>query len=184
MKRGSAVDDARIEALLASLGQISPATRRRRAPRRVRRLVLVGAVLAVLAGGGAFAATKVFGPLHNAELTPPRTPLTCSGVIGQSADHAAAYFSAHGYQVSWRLMHWGSEVERGGQGSGPQAIGGSQSKTVETPQAIGGSHSDIVETPPPDSVVWDVTQIGPDQVIVQVQAPNDPNAPQLSPPKC
>jgi hypothetical protein len=170
MKTESEVADVHIETFLAPLARIRPAARQRPEPHPVRRLVLVATVLILLIGGGAFAATKVFGPLHHAVITPPRTPITCSGVIGGSAHHAATYFATHGYQVSWRFMHWGAQVESGVQGSGVQAIG--------------GSHSETIEKPPPDSVVWDATRVGPNQVIVQVQAPDDPNAPQLVQPNC
>lgn len=170
-------DEARIDAFLAPLDEIPPAsipqlepvTQRRRP--RVRSVALVATTLVVAAGGAAVAATQVFGPLHDVKQQPDSNSLTCSGVIGEPANQASAYFSSHGYHVSWRYEQFGSKVD----GSGAPG----------TPTAISGNYTSTVDEPPAGSAVADVLSAengDPKSAIVLVRDPDDPNAPRIVPP--
>lgn len=162
-------EEARVEQFLSPLGAISPATRRPRPPVRVRRLAAIALAAVVIFGGGAIAATRVFGPLHNATITPIPTRLSCSGLIASSGDRAASYLAAHGYRVSWRFQTFGSKVLSPAHGSQPGAVAG---------------YSKTVATPPAGSIVSDVLRIGPHSVVVLTQGRDDPNAPRIVPPSC
>jgi hypothetical protein len=164
-------DDPRIEAFLSPLARIAPAARRPRPPVRVRRLAVI--VLALVAiTGVAVAATRGshHGPLHHATLTPIASALTCSGIIGKSPKHAAAYLSAHGYKVSWRFETYAGRALSKPHGSRPGFVEG---------------HSKTLARPRPGTVVSDVAPTDtPKYVVVFTQARGDPNAPRIVPPKC
>jgi hypothetical protein len=164
-------DDPRVEAFLSPLARIAPAARRPRPPVRVRRLALVALGLVAITGV-AVAATRNshHGPLHHVIATPNPSPLTCSGIIGKSPKHAAAYLSAHGYKVSWRF-----ETSAGHALSKPH---GTQPGAVE-------GYSKTVAKPPAGTVVSDVAPTDtPKYVVVFTQARSDPNAERIVPPKC
>jgi hypothetical protein len=171
MKATNDFEDARVEAFLAPLSKLAPATRRACRPLRVSRLALALAGGLLLAGGVAVAATNVFGPLHDVNGTPDPSPLTCSGLVGAPATDAASYLEAHGYQVSWRFLTYSDTALSQPHGSTPGAVEG---------------HSQIVPGPPPGSVVSNLGPLpdDPTTVIVFTQAANDPNAPQIGSPNC
>jgi hypothetical protein len=173
-------DDQRVRELLSPFERVDPVVRRRSLPRQRRRtmlLVLAGVAAAGMIAAAALAATGVFGPLHEAKLqvAPPNVVLdsgrACE-LIGGTAAHAETVLSQNGYQIEWRFQHWGTQVLT--------------PATSTTPGAIGGGYTTTPKTVPPTSVVWDIT---PDTraaktVFVFVQAPDDPNAPQIVTPAC
>ncbi len=175
-------DDDLVRALLAPLERVRPVTLPR-APRRTRPLrrplliaVAIGAAM-LLVGGLALAGA--FGPLHNATLKPnaPTLPLPNSStlacqLIGQPAEKAAALLTQDGYQIEWRFQHWGGQSVSPGNST--------------TPGAVSGGYTSAPESVPADSVIWDITpdERAPNKLFVFVQAPNDPNAPTITPPTC
>jgi hypothetical protein len=162
-------EESRVESFLSPLGAIPPAARRRPPPVRVRRLALVAIALVAIAGV-AIAATRHPGPLHRTTLTPIPSPLTCSGIIGRSADRAAAYLSAHGYKISWRFETYAGHALSQPHGSRPGMVEG---------------YSNTVAGPPAKSLVEDVAPTNrPKSVVVFTQARGDLNAPRIVPPKC
>jgi hypothetical protein len=165
------LEDPRVKAFLSPLGRLAPATRRQPAPIRVRRFAVLALALIAIAGV-AVAATRTsqHGPLHHVTMTPNPSPLTCSGIIGNSSGQAGAYLSAHGYQVSWRFETFAGHALSKPHGSQPGAVEG-YSKTVARPPA-GTIVSDIA---PSDRAK---------HVIVFTQGRGDPNAPRIVPPKC
>ena len=182
MKATNDFEDARVEAFLAPLAKVAPATRHAHRPLRVRRLGLALAGALLLAGGVAVAATNVFGPAHYIDNTPSPSSWTCSGLIGESGADVGAYLQAHGYsvaagakpgphQASWRFLTYSDTVLRQPNGSTPGAIEG---------------HSEVVPGPPPGSVVSNILAVSadPPSLIVFTQAANDPNAPQVTAPQC
>jgi hypothetical protein len=152
--------------------------------RRVRRPVLgvVAAVagVAILAFAGLATAGAIgFGPLHGASISPNPPTLTTAAssdlacrLIGQSAGKAETLLSQSGYQIEWRFQHWGTQTAQSGDGS--------------TPGAVTGGYASEPSTVPADSVVWDigVDSRSPKMLLVFVQAPDDPNAPTITPPNC
>jgi len=177
-----AADDELVRELLAPLARVQPVTLRRttRRHRRPHRMLLAAAALAAALLVGGLALAGVFGPLHNAVLKPnaPTLPSpVVSGIacrlIGQSAGTAQTVLTQHGYQIGWRFQHWGT-----------QATGTDNNPTA--PQAVTGGYTSTPATVPPDSIVWDITPDDrtPNMLFVFVQAPNDPNAPTISPPSC
>ncbi len=169
MGKGHDLEDARLEAFLAPLAGVAPATKRPREPLRVRRLALIAVALAVLVAGVAVAATRLSGPLHHDTITPIHSPLTCSGIIGRSAEHAESYLSSRGYRVFWRSQTYNSKPLSQPHGSTPGSVSG---------------YSQPLRTPPANAVVWNAIRIGRRGVFVFTQARNDPNAPRIVAPKC
>lgn len=142
----------------------------RRVPKRV--VWVVAAAVALLCVGGALAYFVAFGPLHNAQIVPDaKGPGACQ-LLGRTAADASTYFDAHGLTISWRFTRWPSASPK-------------TTVTETAPgqaQAVGGGFTSAPETVPPDSVVWNISSVETDPalVIVFVEAPNDPDAPQLT----
>jgi hypothetical protein len=177
-------DDDIVRELLAPFERVQPVSlsRRPRRPRRSRPLMLAAAIAGVavlvfasLATAGAIG----FGPLHGASISPnppslaggATSALACN-LIGQTAGQAEAALHQSGYRIEWRFQHWGS-----------QSV---QSADKNAPSGVTGGYSSEPQTVPADSIVWD---IGADTrsantFFVFVEAPNDPNAPTLTPPNC
>jgi hypothetical protein len=176
-------DDDIVRELLAPFERVQPVRLRRGPrPRRSRPLVLAAAAagVAVLAFASLATAGAIgFGPLHGASIS-PNSPTLATGsastlacnLIGQTAGQAETALHQKGYQIEWRFQHWGSQPV---QSAGKNAPGG-----------VTGGDSSEPQTVPADSVVWDIdadTRYA-DTLFVFVEAPNDPNAPTLSPPNC
>lgn len=175
-------DDDIVRELLAPFERVQAVSLSRSPrPRRSRPLLLAAALVGVavlvfasLATAGAIG----FGPLHSASISPnpPLTTGTASALacnlIGQSAGQAETALHRNGYQIEWRFQHWGSQPVH--------------SADKNAPSGVAGGYSSEPQTVPADSVVWD---IGADTrsantFFVFVEAPNDPNAPTLTPPNC
>lgn len=176
-------DDDIVRELLAPFDRVQPVgLSRSPRPRRSRPLIIaaVTAGVAVLVFAGLATAGAIgFGPLHGTSISPsPPTlatgatsTLACN-LIGQSAGQAETVLHQNGYQIEWRFQHWGSQPV--------------QSRDKNAPSGVTGGYSSEPQTVPADSVVWD---IGADTrsantFFVFVEAPNDPNAPTLTPPNC
>jgi hypothetical protein len=184
-----------VRALLAPLARAEPVLLGSTRPaRRWRRRALLGAgVAASLAVvGGGMAAAGVFGPLHGVTLQPgaPDVPLsgtTACQLIGQTAAQADKTLTENGYRVEWRFMRWGDEslpavpVSTTGPGTTDD-----ETVTPAPAGAVVGGFSSAPTTVPGDSVVWQMFTDGHASrtVLVFVEAPNDPNAPTISPPDC
>ncbi|MBS1878598.1 MAG: hypothetical protein JST31_03700 [Actinobacteria bacterium] len=172
-------DDERVVAeFLQPLSELQPASRpaagraRRPVRRTVRRTTVVAFVAICLGTGGALAATGVFGPLHDVTLQPPANPISCSGLIGRPAGAAIRFFSAHGYSVSWRYQTFGTTVVE------PSHPG--------EPTGVVGGRSTEVERPPHGTVLFDAEIVGgadSKRVIAFAVDRDDPNAPQVQPPR-
>jgi hypothetical protein len=172
------IDDRDLKQFLSPLREVvpvpvpSPSTRVPRSGRargQIRRVLLLAALIATL-GAAAFGATRVFGPLHGTELTPPPSGLTCSGIIGESAAKADAYLEVHHFRVSWRLERFGSKVV--------------PSTEPDEPTGVEGGRAIHVAEPPPGTVLFDIARVGPGasrRVIATVIEKDDPNAPTLTP---
>ena len=160
--------------VLARAEHRSPVAQRRWTPVPRRALVAATLAAAALIFGG-LAIAGAFGPLHAATLAVnPSTVGGASGVpacdlVGKRADHVAAVLAGHGIGVEWRYTHWGTSVASTG---------------ATSPSAVTGGTTDAVSSVPNDSVVWDVVADGTTKAFVFVQAPNDPNAPRISPEAC
>jgi hypothetical protein len=176
-------DDDIVRELLTPFERVQPVRLRHHPrPRRSRPLLVAaaaagvaGLVFASLATAGAIG----FGPLHGASISPnPPTlttgamsPLACN-LIGQTAGPAETALHQNGYRIEWRFQRWGSQPV--------------PSADKNAPGGVAGGYSSEPQTVPADSVVWD---IGADTrsantFFVFVEAPNDPNAPTLTPPNC
>src|SRR5581483_3134466 len=140
MSHDNDLEERRVKSFLAPLAEIPPATRARRAPIKLWRLITVAVGLTGVAAAGAVAATQT-GSLHEVTAQPDPSPLTCSGVIGEPPQQAQSYFEEHGYKISWRYDTFDA-----------QAI---EEPSASQPGAVGG-YSREVETPPTDSIVSDV----------------------------
>lgn len=176
-------DDDIVRELLAPFERVQPVSLSRRPrSRRSRPLVLAAAAagVAVLAFAGLATAGAIgIGPLRSASISPnaptladgATSTLACN-LIGQTAGQAETVLHQNGYQIEWRFQHWGSQS--------------AQNADKNAPSAITGGYASEPQTVPADSVVWD---IGADTrsantLFVFVEAPNDPNAPTLTPPNC
>lgn len=169
MNAENELEEIRVTALLAPLAQIAPARRAGRPPIRLRRLAALAVGLMAVAGAGAAAATQ-FGALHEVTEQPDPSPLTCSGIIGESPQEAQSYLDAHGYKISWRYETFDSQAIQQPSGSQPGAVGG---------------YSREVDNPPADTIVSDALPTNhPHEVIVFTQGKDDPNAPIVVPPDC
>jgi hypothetical protein len=176
-------DDDIVRELLAPFERVQPVSLARRPrPRRSRPLMLTAATagIAVLAFASLATAGAIgIGPLHGASISPNPPALTTGtastlacNLIGQTAGRAETALHQNGYQIEWRFQHWGSQP--------------AQHADKDTPGAVAGGYASEPQTVPADSVVWD---IGADTrsantLFVFVEAPNDPNAPTLTPPNC
>lgn len=173
-------EDEVVRDLLAPFARVEPVRLRRRPARRARPWIVAAAagvvailVLASLATAGAF------GPLHGASIsptpptltTPASSDLVCS-LIGQTASRAETLLHQSDYQIEWRYQHWGTQIARTGSGT--------------SPGAVTGGYTTEPATVPADSIVWDIGTDSrtPKALFVFVQAPNDPNAPTVTPPAC
>ena len=176
-------DDDIVRALLAPLARVQPVSLRRgpRA-RRPRPLALAAAavVVAVLAFASLATAGAIgFGPLHGASISPnpptlatgAKSTLACN-LIGQTAGQAETVLHQNGYQIEWRFQHWGSQP--------------AQNTDKNAPGPVTGGYSSEPQTVPAESVVWDIDADtrSANTLYVFVEAPNDPNAPTLTPPNC
>ncbi len=176
-------DDDIVREILAPFERVQPVSLSRRPrPRRSRPLILAAATagVAVLAFASLATAGAIgFGPLHGASISPNPPTLTTGAtntlacnLIGQTAGQAETALHQHGYRIEWRFQHWGSQPVH--------------SADKNAPSGVTGGYSSEPQTVPADSVVWD---IGADTrsantFFVFVEAPNDPNAPTLTPPNC
>ncbi len=175
-------DDDIVRELLAPFERVQPVSLRRGPrPRRSRPLLLAAATAGVavlaffsLATAGAIA----FGPLHGASISPNPPTLTTGAtntlacnLIGQTAGQAETALHEKGDQIEWRFQTCGSQPA---QNTDKNAPGGVIGYTSE-PQTV-----------PADSVVWDISADtrSANRFFVFVEAPNDPNAPTLTPPNC
>ena len=138
--------------------------------RRLPKATLAFAGALALAGGGAFAATQVLGPLHDVNATPDPTPLACAGLIGKPSTDAASYLAAHGYHAVWHFY----DYSRAKALSEPNGT---------TPGAVQVPEQDF-SGPPPGSVVSNVIATGPTSAVVETYSPNDPSAPSVGQPAC
>jgi hypothetical protein len=176
-------DDDNIRELLAPFERVQPVRLRRRPrPRRSRPLILAAAAagVAVLAFASLATAGAIgFGPLHGASISPNPPTLTSGAastfacnLIGQTAGQAEAALHQNGYQIEWRFQHWGSQPV--------------QSADKNAPGGVTGGYTSEPQTVPADSVVWDIDADtrSDNALFVFVEAPNDPNAPTLTPPNC
>jgi hypothetical protein len=140
--------------------------------RRRNRLVwALAAALALICAGGALAYAIVAGPLHNATLIPDATGPGACQLIGKTAADASTYFGAQGVTIWWRFSHWPSS-------SAPATAPATPGEAT----MVGGGFTSSPATVPTDSIVWNTMPVEGDssRVIVFVEAPNDPNAPQLT----
>lgn len=176
-------DDDTVRELLAPFERVQPVSlSRRQRPRRSRPLILAAAAagVAVLAFASLATAGAIgFGPLHGASISPSPPTLTSGAtstlacnLIGQTAGQAETVLHQNGYQIEWRFQHWGGQPV--------------QSGDKNAPSGVAGGYSSEPQTVPADSVVWDISadSRSPNRLFVFVQAPNDPNAPTVTPPNC
>lgn len=176
-------DDDIVRELLAPFERVQPVSLSRGPrPRRSRALIFAAAtagvavlVFASLATAGAIG----FGPLHGASISPNPSTLTTGAtstlachLIGQTAGQAETVLHQNGYQIEWRFQHWGSKP--------------AQNAEKNAPSGVSGGYSSDSQTVPADSLVWDigVDTRSANTFFVFVEAPNDPNAPTLTPPNC
>jgi hypothetical protein len=176
-------DDDIVRELLAPFERVQPVSLSRRPrPRRSRPLILAAAAagVAVLAFASLATAGAIgFGPLHGASISPSPPTLTTGAtstlacdLIGKTAVQAETALRQHGFQIEWRFQTWGSQT--------------TQNADKNAPGGLSGGYSSEPQTVPADSIVWD---IGADTrsantLFVFVEAPNDPNAPTVTPPNC
>lgn len=171
--------------------------RRSRLPSISRRWAVGGLIAATVLSAGGLATARAtglldFGPLHQATLdVSPTTLVGTSGqistceLIGKRADQVEATLAASGIGIEWRFQHWGTVVETTGDSS-PAAAAQAGAQTVADAEAVSGGSSDAVSSVPDDSIVWDAVpdDQSPNMAFVFVEAPNDPNAPTVSPTGC
>lgn len=148
--------------------------------------VLIAAGLATASGAGLLH----FGPLHRATLEVAPTTLvgangqisTCN-LIGKRADQVATTLASRGIVIEWRYQHWGTVTVSTGDGSPASAA---QANAHAAAVAVTGGNSHAVSSVPGDSIVWDASpdSRSPNEAFVFVEAPNDPNAPTISPTGC
>ncbi len=176
-------DDDVVRELLAPFERVQPVRLKRRPRgRRSRPLMLAAAMagIAVLAFASLATAGAIgFGPLHGASISPNPPTLTTGAtstlacnLIGQTAGQAETVLHQNGYQIEWRFQHWGSQPVH--------------NADKNAPDGVAGGYSSEPQTVPADSVVWDISadSRSADKLFVFVQAPNDPNAPTVTPPNC
>lgn len=137
---------------------------------RKRVVWAVAAALALLCAGGALAYAIVAGPLHDSKLVPDATGPGACQLIGGTAADATTYFGARGITISWRLTRWPSTNSATSTAAAPNQA-----------QTVPGGFTSAPASVPPDSIVWNTVPLEGDasRVIVFVESPNDPDAPQL-----
>lgn len=177
-------DDDIVRELLEPFERVQGVSLRRSSrPRRYRPLLLAAAIagLAVLLVFASLATAGAigFGPLHGASISPNPPTLTTGAtstlacdLIGQTAGQAETTLHQNGYEIEWRFQHWGSQPV--------------QTADKNAPSGVTGGYSSEPQTVPADSVVWDIDADtrSANTFFVFVEAPNDPNAPTLTPPNC
>jgi hypothetical protein len=176
-------DDDIVREILAPFERVQPVSLSRRPrPRRSRPLILAAAtaLIAVLAFASLATAGAIgFGPLHGASISPNPPTLTTGAtstlacnLIGQTAGQAETVLRQNGYQIEWRFQRWGSQPV--------------QNADKDAPSGVTGGYTSEPQTVPAESVVWDINADtrSANTFFVFVEAPNDPNAPTLTPPNC
>lgn len=162
----------------ALLKTIADSQRRGHTLRRVRRflspsprrLALSITALVFLLSGGAVAADRIFGPLHDVTFKPNANDVTCLNVVGKPGPEAATLLEERGFEVSWRFTRWGDRVL--------------PADTPSEPKAVTGGFDRTVQQPPQGSVVYDALPLNDGSYVVFVHDPDDPNAPQTEERQC
>ena len=184
--------------VLARAGQRGLSPVRARLRLRASRWALAGALVAAAGlGVGGLAIADAFGPLHGAtiEISPMTVGgpggISSCGLIGKSAGEVASTLAGRGIGIEWRFTRWGTESASTAGTPEPttpreRAAASAQgaAQTVGQAQAVTGGSSDAVSSVPDDSIVWDVVPDGGTKAFVFVEAPNDPNAPNVSTQNC
>lgn len=166
------------------LARVTKHPRPRRRLRASRR-ALAGAMVAAAGlsvGGFALADAVEHGPLHGGRIdvdaaTLPGGISSCE-LIGKPAGQVSARLASSGIGIEWRFTHWGTTVASTALTS-PAVAAQAYAHAVAQAEAVTGGSSDAVSSVPDDSVVWDVVPDGQTKAFVFVEAPNDPNAPQI-----
>lgn len=157
--------------------------------------MIVGIAIAAILTAGGLATARAAGVIslfeapHRAtiELTPSRLVGTAGEIwncslVGKTADQAATMLAAGGIGIEWRFQDWGSVTGIGGDGSpaGDRQAVAANARAAAI--AAGGGDSTAVSSAPGDSIVWNALPDNeePNEAFVFVEAPNDPNAPQMS----
>lgn len=160
-----------------------------------RRAVIVAiAIAAILTAGGlatarAAGVISIFEAPHRAtiELTPSTLvgnagEISNCRLVGETADQVATMLASSGIGIEWRFQDWGSVTGAAGDGSpaGDQQAVEANARTGAI--AASGGDSTAVSSVPGDSIVWNALPDNqePNEAFVFVEAPNDPNAPQMS----
>jgi len=146
-----------IDRIVAPLGAISPATRGTGRPVARRHAVLgivVAVVLAAVALGTTWAVLDATATPDEGP-TSPGGPLACLGITGGTAAHAQKAAEAAGYTISWRFHVWNAD---------------------------GRSFDEVPDAKIDPGDVVEFAALGTEgELVIQVHAPDDPNAPPVPP---
>jgi hypothetical protein len=153
-------NERRIDEILAPLGEITPADRRRGRPviARHHRLAALAIALLVLLGVGATYAAYRFEASATPTPISPGGSLACLDLVGRSASHAHSLLAKRDLHIVWRLTHYSADGKH---------------FTTTAPHSVPG-----------DAIVEDAVSDGAGHVLLFVHLHGDAHAPAASPPRC